>query len=237
MAPDDRNDRKPPKARAPTRDRDVLVPKSAPTPPRGVPVTPPADQDWTGDTDTHALAIDNAGSRSRDEDTPIGLEIRDAEAELRLRARVKETNTNVKTASTGITALRTEMIGHVERLDLSIASVKTETTQEIGKLGEKVEKLGGNVIGAMQSVNAAVSSLSDFQGVVVENQLQRSRVTFEGHAKVAAAEQVLTAKDQTDAKIQRRSFRYNAMATVLKILAAGGVVLATAIATHYAEHC
>lgn len=234
------DDKKPPKRSISSsglpRDRDVFVPKRA-TAPYGVPVVPAmndapklGDQDWTTpDTGTHELAAAR--------DTPSGLETLDAEAEFRLRNRVKETAVNTRAikesshaTEMGVSTMRLEMLGHVDRLDKKITTVKEETKAEIGKVGSKVDTLTGHVV-------TALSSLNQFQGVVVENQLEKQTITFEAHADVAANQQKLKDRDLADAQKQRRSFWYRIGALALKILGAGGVVAATAIATHYAERC
>jgi hypothetical protein len=234
MAPDDRN--KPPKGK-PTapRDRDVFVPKRA-TAPYGVPsmTPPPKTENWeTPDTGTHDTRARDTG---RDDNTPVGLEapeMRDAEAEFRARNRIKETNANVKavkvateTASIGVTTLRTEMIGHVERLDKSIGEVKSELRSETFKQSQKIDDLGDHVLNAMGTVNQAVVELNRFQGLVVKGEIDKSHTTFE-----------VGARDQADKKKQRRSFWYSFGGVVLKVLAAAGAVGATAIATHFVERC
>lgn len=241
MAPSD--DRKPPPKRpGASRDRDAYVSKTQ-TQPRGIPIVKPdggGDQDWTTpDTGTHEIGRIASTKPERGDSTPIG----DVEAERRQRQRVKETNANVKvikenseTTTTGMIALKDEMNGHVERLDQSIVQVRAEVTAnrtETANLADKVEGLGGAVLGAVSSVNDAVSSLNEFQGVVVKTMTERSQTTYE----LKAHEQKLEAKDAADAKKQARSFWYKVGAGALKILIAGGVVAATAIATHYAERC
>jgi hypothetical protein len=239
---------KPPKIAAP-RDRDVFVPKRQ-TSPYGTPiVTDPKHRDtgeqWpiTEDTGARELMAPQASS-GRDDDTPIGLEVQDAEAEFRLRNRVKETNLNVRSmranaesASSGVATLRMEVQGHVERIDKSIASVKTEAKAGLDALSGKVDALGGDVRDATGAVIDAVSTLNNFQGMVVKSQLEERNITWEAHTEVKANQQKLADKNKADAQKQARSFRYSAGALVLKILGAGGVVAATAIATHYAERC
>jgi hypothetical protein len=199
----------------PPHDRDVFVPKTK-TPLKGVPVADrSASEDWSGDTGTHEALND---------DTPVGLETVDAAANARLRARAKETNITVK-------ALHSEMTGHVERLDKSIVETKAEVTG----LRTDVNKLGTHVVDAISSVNDAVSSLNNFQGVVVENQLQRQRVTYEAHTSVDKHAKIAEIEDQADATKQSRKFKYRIGSTLLKILAAAGVVAATALATHFIE--
>lgn len=210
----------PPPPKKPPRDRDILVPKN---PPRAE--SPVPNEEWSGDTGTH--------STGRDDDTPLGLETVDAAANMRLRARVKETNTNAKEASTGVTTLRIEMQGHVERLEGAIGEVKAETTKQFGQLSTKVDTLGGEVRTATGAVVGAVSALNKFQGIVVENQLEKSKITWDVHAN----QQKLEDKDKADAAKQKRSFWYKVGGVFIKIGAAAGVVGATAIATHFIEKC
>lgn len=234
---DDRRPQKPkPKPGAP-RDRDVFVPKRS-TAPYGVPVVTgegrasSQGEEWaTPDTGTHELAAPERPER--DDNTPIGLETLDAEAEFRLRNRVKETNANVRatkksaeSAAIGVTTIRSEMQGHVTRLEGQIEEVKTEIGATRTELGLKVETLTSHVIDAMGSFN-------DGMAIVAKQQA----VPWEAHIDIAANKQKLADKDQADAKKQRRSFWYRAGGVVLKIAAAGGVVAATAIATHYVERC
>ncbi len=249
---------KPPKIAAP-RDRDVFVPKRQ-TSPYGTPiVTAPGNRDtgeqWPITEDTGARELIESGaphaSSGHDDDTPIGLEVKDAEAEFRLRNRVKETNLNVRSmranaesVSSGVATLRMEVQGHVERIDRSIASVATEAkagldtlSGKVDALGGKTDALAGDVRDATGAVIDAVSTLNNFQGMVVKSQLEERNITWEAHTEVKANQQKLADKDAADAKKQKRSFWYRAGSWVLKILGGAGVVAATAIATHYAERC
>ncbi len=193
------------------------------TSPYGVPAvtspTPPQGEDWeTPDTGAREIEYTERTRRKHDDDTPIGLEAADAEAEFRLRNRVKETNTNVKAVKvatdTGVTTIRTEMQGHVTRLEGKIGEVKTETKA----LSTKVDDLGGHVLGAMGTVNEAMIQM----GVVAKDRLASAGIAD---------------RDRADARKQSRSLWYKAGAGVLKVMIAAGVVIVTALATHYAERC
>lgn len=225
----------------PPRDRDVFIRKTSP---EGLSVTTPRasseQEGWSADTGTHE-ALEGV-----DEDTPVNMPTVEAQAEARLRSRVKETNVAVRAVRNG-----------VETTNAGIDTLRLETKRDVGRLEGKINAVDSKVDRVTIKVDKVVDKLDEHQGVMLkvvstvgelkgaftemtktnDQRRQHEVITFQSAVKIDQEEKIAEIKNDVDASKQKRSFKYKIGSTLLKILSAGGIVAATALATHFIERC